>query len=122
MVFSHALETVHQLIPDLDERVSRFETEPFKADDELIAAFCEELSRLCADLQTGVNTRDGEMIRVAAHSIKGMSGTMGFPEISVLAQEIEWSLGGDETGRCTRLCNALIDWSLGFIAENQRSL
>jgi len=51
-----------------------------------------------------------------------MSGTMGFPEISVLAQEIEWSLGGDETGRCTRLCNALIDWSLGFIAENQRSL
>lgn len=113
---------VRKLIPDLDGRVSQFETDPFEVDDELTAVFCEELERLTGDLQTGLDTRDSEMIRLAAHSIKGMSGTVGLPEISVLTQEIELMLRRGRMERCTMLCNALIDWSRSFIAGNQRSL
>ncbi len=88
-------------------------------DDELISAFCEELERMSGDLQTGLDTSDNEMIRVAAHSIKGMGGTMGLPEISVLAQEIELMLRGEQMDRCKELCIALINWARDFVAANQ---
>jgi HPt (histidine-containing phosphotransfer) domain-containing protein len=118
MAIARAIETVRKLIPDADGRIGQFEPEPFEADDELIAVFCEELKRLTGDLQTGLDTRSGEMIRLAAHSIKGMCGTMGLPEISVLAQEIELTLRAGEMERCAVLCNALINWARGFIAAN----
>ena len=119
MAISRAIEMVRKLVPDLDGRISQFEVETFEMDDELIDAFCEELERMTADLQTGLDTCDIEKIRVAAHSIKGMGGTMGLPEISVLAQEIELTLRDIKMERCAFLCNALSDWSSGFIAENK---
>lgn len=119
MAIARAIETVRSLVPDLDGRISQFEVETFEMDDELIAAFCEELERLTGDLQTGLHTFDKEVIRVAAHSIKGMGGTMGLPEISVLAQEIELTLRGGQTERCTSLCQALIGWARDFAAGNQ---
>jgi len=114
-----AIETVRELIPDLDGRISQFEVETFEMDEELIGAFCEELERVGGDLQDGVDAPDNEKIRVSAHSIKGMGGTMGLPEISVLAQEIELTLKSGETERCYRLCAALLDWSRGFTSGKQ---
>jgi len=119
MAIARAIETVRKLVPDLDGRISQFEVETFEMDDELISAFCEELERMSADLQTGLDTPDNEMIRVAAHSIKGMGGTMGLPEISVLAQEIELTLRGGQMDRCTALCTALIKWAHEFVAGKQ---
>ena len=92
-----AIEMVRELIPDLDGRISRFEVETFEMDDELIDAFCEELERVGGDLQAGLDESDNEKIRVSVHSIKGMGGTMGLPEISVLSQEIELTLRSGET-------------------------
>ena len=119
MAISRAIETVRELVPDLDGRLSQFEVETFEMDDELIEAFCEELDRLGVDLQAGVDEADSEKIRVSAHSIKGMGGTMGLPEISVLAQEIELTLRADEMDRCHSLCTALVAWSKSFVAGNQ---
>ncbi len=119
MAISRAIETVRELVPDLDGRISQFEVETFEMDDELISAFCEELERLGADLHAGAEEPDGEKIRIAAHSIKGMGGTMGLPEISVLAQEIELTLRADEMDRCKSLCMALVRWSQDFVAGNQ---
>jgi HPt (histidine-containing phosphotransfer) domain-containing protein len=48
-----------------------------------------------------------------------MGGTVGLPEISVLAQEIELTLRAGETDRCRELCTALINWARDFVAENQ---
>lgn len=119
MAISRAIEMVRGLVPDLDGRISQFEVEMFEMDDELIAAFCEEIERMTQDLKSGLEGSDNEMIRVAAHSIKGMGGTMGLPEISVMAQEIELTLRGGEMDRCRDLCNGLIDWAGKFVAENQ---
>ena len=119
MAIARAIETVRKLIPDLDGRISQFEVETFEMDAELIAAFCEELERMSGELQAGLDSPDNEMIRVAAHSIKGMGGTMGLPEISVLAQEIELALRGGQMERCTELCTALISWARDFVAANQ---
>lgn len=119
MALERAVEAVRNLVPDLDGRISQFEVETFEMDAELIAAFCEELERMSGDLQTGLNTANNEMIRVAAHSIKGMGGTMGLPEISVLAQEIELTLRAGQMERCTALCSGLIGWASGFVASNK---
>jgi HPt (histidine-containing phosphotransfer) domain-containing protein len=114
-----AMEMVRGLIPDLDGRISQFEVETFEMDQELISAFCEELERVGSDLQAGLEDADDEKIRVAAHSIKGMGGTMGLPEISVLAQEIELTLRSGDQTRCRALCSALANWSRDFVAGNQ---
>jgi HPt (histidine-containing phosphotransfer) domain-containing protein len=119
MALERAIETVRKLVPDLEGRISQFEVETFEMDDELLEAFCEELERMSGDLQTGLDTANNEMIRVAAHSIKGMGGTMGLPEISILAQEIELTLRGGQMDRCTELCKALIEWSREFVSKNQ---
>ena len=119
MAIMHAMETVRKLVPDLDGRISQFEVETFEMDDELIAAFCEELERIAGELQAGLDSKNKEMIRVAAHSIKGMGGTMGLPEISVLAQEVELTLRSGQMPRCVELCNTLIIWSREFITQNQ---
>ena len=114
-----AIEMVRELIPDLDGRISQFEVETFEMDQELICAFCEELVRVGDDLQAGLDGSDQEKVRVAAHSIKGMGGTMGLPEISVLAHEIELTSRSGDLSRNKNLCDALIAWSRDFVIANQ---
>jgi len=122
MEVEREIEMVRKLIPDLDDRIGRFEVEDFEMDDELIAAFCEELERLSGDLRSGLDTSDKRKTHVAAHSIKGMGGTMGLPEISVLAQEVELTHEAGQKERCEFLSNELIRWARDFVAEHQRSV
>ena len=118
MAISRAKEMVRALVPDMDARLQQFEVETFEMDQELIAAFCEELERMTTDLQSGLDAENNDLIRVAAHSIKGMGGTMGLPEISVLAQEIEVTLRAGRMDLCAPLCVALRGWAQEFIAAN----
>ncbi len=122
MVIERAIEMVRKLVPDLDGRIGRFEVEDFEMDDELLAAFCEELDRLSTDLRSGLDTSNKKKTHVAAHSIKGMGGTMGLPEISVLAQEVELTHEAGQKERCEFLSRELIRWARDFIAKNQRSV
>lgn len=116
---ARATEKVRELVPDLDNRMSQFEVETFEMDQELISAFCEELDRLGSELKAGLDESDFEKIRVAAHSMKGMGGTMGLPEVSVLAQEIELMIRSEELERTRTLCAALVQWACDFAAANQ---
>ena len=122
MAIERAMEMVRKLVPDLDGRIGRFEVEDFEMDDELLAAFCEELDRFSADLRSGLDTSDAKKAHVAAHSIKGMGGTMGLPEIAVLAQEVELTHEAGQKERCEFLSQELIRWARDFIAKNQRSV
>ncbi|MEI8206436.1 MAG: Hpt domain-containing protein [Kiritimatiellales bacterium] len=122
MAIERVIEMVRKLVPDLDGRIGHFEVEDFEMDDELIAAFCEELDRLSTDLRSGLDTLNDKQTHVAAHSIKGMGGTMGLPEISVLAQEVELTLEAGQKERCEFLSKELISWARDFVAKNQRSV
>jgi len=108
---------VRELVPDLEGRIAQFEVEPFDLDEELIEAFLEELERLSGEMQAGLDAADDEQVRLAAHSIKGMCGTMGLPEISVLAQEIEITLREGSLDRFAQLSTALIFWARDFLAS-----
>ncbi len=114
-----AIEWAKKRIPDLDARISQFETEPFELDDELIDAFCEELTRLGGDLQTALQEGDDEKIHRSAHSLKGMCSSIGLPELAVVAQEIEFTLRDGEMDRCATLASDLIGWAQDFIAASR---
>lgn len=103
-------EWVDELIPGLDARKVQFVVDTDEVDDELIEIFIDELRRLSGDLEQGLANRDPEMIRMAAHSIKGMGGTIGLPEISVLGLEVENTAKEDRMGDAAPLVSGLSAW------------
>ena len=103
-------EWVATLIPELEARKSQFVVDTDEVDDELIEVFIEELKRLSGELNEGLESGDLEMVRMAAHSIKGMGGTIGLPELSVLGLEVENCAKEERLSDAEVLVAALAQW------------
>lgn len=103
-------EWVNALIPELEARKIPFLVDTDEVDEELIEVFFEELQRLTSELQEGLAGHDMEMVRMAAHSIKGMGGTIGLPEISVVGLEVENCAKDDRLSDAAALVSALAEW------------
>jgi len=112
--FPGNIEWVAELIPDVAAKAVPFSVDTEEVDDELIEVFVDEIRRLTAELQDGLGQDNGEMIRMASHSIKGMGGTMGLPEISVLGLEIENMAKEDRMADAKPLVDALAGWLTTF--------
>ena len=106
------IEWIGALIPDLGVRVDQFIVDTEEMDDELIAIFFEEIHRLTSELQEGLAQQDHEVVRMAAHSIKGMGGTIGLPELSVLGLEVENIAKEHRLNDAQPLVDALAQWLL----------
>lgn len=104
------VEWVADFIPSLSSRVDQFTVDTDEVDDELIEVFLDELRRLTGDLKEGLLASDNEIVRAAAHSIKGMGGTIGLPELSVLALEIETLAKDDCLENAIGMVEALVNW------------
>ncbi len=109
--FPGSVEWVADLIPGLEGQCGQFVVATDEVDDELIEVFVEELRRLGGELLDGLGSSDAEMVRSAAHSIKGMGGTIGLPEISVLALTIENLAKAGRLGDSRPLIEALVNWA-----------
>lgn len=105
---------VKSLIPDLDGRIEQFRVDTDYLDDELFDAFKQEILDQAVRMNTGIASNSMEDIRLAAHSIKGMGGTMGLPEISVLADEIERRIKSDDLSGCESLTREFLAWTAEF--------
>lgn len=103
-------EWVATLIPGLEARKTQFMVDTDEVDDELIEVFIDELQRLSGELSEGLESGDMEMVRMAAHSIKGMGGTIGLPEISVLGLEVENCAKEERLSDAEALVSALAQW------------
>ena len=114
MGFSENVGWVADLIPDLEGRLDPFIVDTEEVDDELAGVFASEIRRLTDELQDGLARDDGETVRMAAHSIKGMGGTMGLPEISVLGQEVENLAREGRPADARPLVDALAEWVSAF--------
>jgi len=101
---------VGKFIPSLAEQLDQYVVATDEVDDELVEVFIEEIQRLTSELQQGVRNNDAGMVRMAAHSIKGMGGTIGLPEISVLGLEIEKRAKEDRPQDAGPMVDALADW------------
>lgn len=103
-------EWVAELIPGLEAKAGPFLVETDEVDDELIEVFIDELQRLSGELTEGLASGDLEMVRMAAHSIKGMGGTIGLPEISVLGLEVENCAKEERLPEAAPLVDGLAAW------------
>jgi HPt (histidine-containing phosphotransfer) domain-containing protein len=104
------VEWVSDLIPDLESQLDPFIVDTDEVDEELVDVFIEELRRLTGELKDGMQNSDDEMVRMAAHSIKGMGGTIGLPEISVVGPNIENAAKEDRLRDAQPLVDALVNW------------
>lgn len=104
------VEWVAELVPGLESRKEQFVVDTEEVDDELVEVFIEEIRRLADELQEGLGQGDTEMVRMAAHSIKGMGGTLGLPEISVLGLEVENLAKDGRLPEAKPLVDALVRW------------
>lgn len=110
MNFPGNTEWVAGLIPDVEAKATPFIVDTDEVDDELVEVFVDEIRRLAGELQDGLGQGDDEMIRAAAHSIKGMGGTVGLPEISVVGLEIENLAKEERLADTGKLIEALAGW------------
>jgi chemotaxis protein histidine kinase CheA len=115
-----AHELVKQVVPDMEQEISRFDVGSFDLDETLLEALCFELRRMQGGLEAALEHQDAEQIGKIAHSVKGMAGTIGFPEISVLAWEIEQAQQSVDKERVTLLCETLLVWVRDVLKQADR--
>lgn len=105
---------IAELIPDLDSKLEPFVVDSDEVDEELVGIFIEELTRLAGELCEGLADHDVQKIRGSAHSIKGMGGTIGLPEISVVGWTIENMAKENKLSDAKPLVASLSDWLDSF--------
>jgi len=109
-----SVDWVAGLVPGLEASREQFVVDTEEVDDELVGVFAEEIRRLAGELQEGLAGNDAGMVRMAAHSIKGMGGTIGLPEISVLGLEMENLAKRDRLEDARPLVDGLAAWLATF--------
>ena len=97
-------------IPDLDSRTGRFETGNDAVDADIFASFLDYLGQLAIEMAAAAEAGATDRIRAIGHSIKGMGGSCGAPEVSVLGEEFEIAARAADLPRCRALLAALETW------------
>jgi len=106
------------LIPNLTERLPLFTVTEVPSDPELIALFLEQLEHNLRDLRSALEPMDPKTLRRVAHLLKGVGGTLGSPEVSVLAEELEHAVAEGNQNRCQILVDGLARWEAAYRATH----
>jgi hypothetical protein len=99
------------LIPDIAARAERYRGDLDVTDPAIRAMFSGDVLDLVACLSEACSRRDETTIRDKGHSLEGMGGTMGFPEISVAGGELSQAARARDWARCQELADRLARWS-----------
>jgi len=108
-------------IPDLEGRAALFLTDLNVVDEELLELFATEIDGAVTGLFTAVDEKDVAAIREYAHTLQGMGGTVGAPEISVLGDELSLRARAADFSRCRHLLAAFQGWRTEWITPNHPS-
>lgn len=98
------------MIPDLESRAQAFRTSLDEVDEELLGLFAKQLRLIINVLRIAIAAHDIDSIRAQAHSLQGMGGTAGSPEISVVGEELSRYARQGDLGRCADLTSRLDHW------------
>ena len=102
------------LIPDLARRIAPFRVGAPEMDDEILGMFSQQMAEMVRELPAAVRAANETEVRRHAHSLTGMGGTVGEPEISVVGEELSSAAKSGDYARCARLVAALQQWIVGF--------
>jgi sigma-B regulation protein RsbU (phosphoserine phosphatase) len=98
------------LIPDFRDRIQVYATDAAVTDPEIQELFKQELDRAIRELNKAVASCDEEKVRKEAHSLQGMGGSVGAPEISLAGEEFSRAAKEGDYPFCLRLLHAIEDW------------
>ena len=99
------------VIPDLAGRAASFRVSSEFVDEAVLAAFHRQMESIRAALASALADADMAGIRRQAHSLQGMGGAVGAPEISVVGEELSRAARSNDTARCAVLLERLADWT-----------
>jgi sigma-B regulation protein RsbU (phosphoserine phosphatase) len=102
------------LVPRLAERAEEYQADVDLLDDEVWALFEGELQRALALLEAACPVRDAGTVRGRGHSLEGMGGTVGLPDLSVVGAELRQAAHEQEWDRCALLTQRLGAWVAGL--------
>ena len=105
---------VREVIPDLDDHLPAYTVTSEEVDHELAVLFLEQLDQNLRDLYAALEPPKPEALKRVAHSLKGVGGTLGAPEVSVLAAELELAAKAGNPARCRALIDVLAQWAAAF--------
>lgn len=110
------------LIPDIPERADLFRVSNEFVDDAVLAAFERQMQASTQELRTALNAADEASIRRQAHSLQGMGGAAGVPEISVVGEELSRAAKAGDLTRCASLAARLAEWSASHTDQSAMSV
>lgn len=110
------IEIVRTCVPDIDTRKEPFIVDTSEVDDELLEIFFEQMDINVNAMKEARANTNMKQAAAEAHSIKGMGGTIGIPELSVLAAELELAAKADDMERFDGLMVALDNY---FVVLNK---
>jgi HPt (histidine-containing phosphotransfer) domain-containing protein len=99
------------LIPDLAERAEDYRTDADLVDRETWSLFAEELQRALVVLEAGCAALDPAVVRGRGHSLEGMGGTIGLPDLSVVGAALSQAAREQEWEQCAVLVRRLRAWA-----------
>lgn len=98
------------LIPDIANRSEAFRIVSNRMDPVIYQAFQDHISASIKGLYAAVEQSNVADIRRHAHSLHGMGGMAGAPEVSVVGEELSASAKQADLSRCRLLIEALEQW------------
>lgn len=99
-----------ELIPNLAARAQEFCTSADAVDAETLRLFAEQMRMAIRALHQALAAGDVAGIRHQAHSLHGMGGSAGAPEISVVGEELSHCAKRGDLARCADLAARLERW------------
>ncbi len=100
-----------ELIPDIVDRAEAFRVSSEFVDEAVREAFERQMALTLTELQIASAAVDEAGVRRQAHSLQGMGGAAGVPEISVVGEELSRAAREKDFARCVALVKRLADWS-----------
>ena len=103
------------LLPDLEVQALAFRVDTSEIDDEIRDLFRQQLGGLVSALPQAVAVSDWDSVRRHAHSLQGMGGAVGFPDLSVAGCALSAAVKAPDPARCRQLAEAMTSWAREYI-------
>ena len=107
------------LVASLDARASEYRVNTDLLDDAIYGIFLAEVTRMAGALGEAIAAGDEAELRRRGHSLEGMGGTVGLPELSIVGVELSLAARGHDWDRCALLVERLRQW-LALAGEPSR--
>lgn len=113
-----ARKVILDVMPDLDSRQTKFTVLTEPPDESLFAIFVDYLNGALPEISNAATSGNFPELKRQAHSLKGVGGSVGFPEISALAERIEEVARAEDTPGAHTLLHALKAWFAAIQQDN----